>query len=284
MTYRLWTALIPQPSEVVLALWTGAIAAVLAAYVQTLRHRDPEPDELIVRARSDRGDRLWQYAEESAWRHDCDPDLIRAILVAEVTQRPNWLRKLEYVKGRVAPEGSYGVAQIHAEEPMSEDESIDALAASLSAYYPERDEHGILRWERLAYRLESHNRKVAFLNMVRDTLAVLQPYPVEAAEAKGPDGRSIIEVQSVCRVGGDWILQGTAAVFEANVAYIAEGDEPRVRAFLTASAGGPHRGRWTLTLPLPTRRVWLYEPSEEVGGTDDGRNRERSAYVDLNLR
>lgn len=187
LTYSLWSPLIPQPSEVVLALWTGAIAAVLAAYVQTFRRREPEPDELVARARNDMGEVLWQHAEESAWQHDCDPDLIRAIIVAEVAQRPDWLRRLEYAKGRFFPQGSYGVAQIRAAQPMSETESIDALAASLAGYYPERDQYGSPRWERLAHRLESHNRKVAFLEMVRDVLAVLQPYPVKAAEATAPD-------------------------------------------------------------------------------------------------
>lgn len=285
LTYQLWTALIPQPSEVVLALWTGTIAAVLAAYVQTFRRREPEPDELVARARNDMGEHLWQYAEESAWRHDCDSDLIRAILVAEVAQRPGWLRRLEYAKGRLVPRGSYGVAQMQADQPMSEAKSIDALAASLASYYPERDQYGALRWERLAHRLERHNRKVAFLEMVREVLAVLQPYPAAATEAKALDGRPIIEVQSVRRVGDNWILHGTASVFEANLAYITEGDEPQVTSFLTVSTGGPRRGRWTLSQPIATRRVWLYEPSvEETGATEDGRTDERTAFIDLDAR
>lgn len=74
-------------------------------------------------------------------------------------------------------------------------------------------------------------------------------------------------------------------MFEANVAYIAEGGGPQVRSFLTVSTGAPRRGRWTLSLPISTRRVWLYEPSDEgPPAGEDGRSEERTAYVDLDVR
>ena len=279
LSFPVWRGLIPVPRDVVLALWTGLIAAVLAAHFQNFRRPEPTEEELVERAREDVGASLWDYAQESAWSHDCDPALVRAVIATEATQRPRWVRDLERMKGKVLPSGSYGAAQMSSPHPLSDEESIDALAASFAGYYPERTNEGNLKRERLAARLEGHNPTTAFVTICMAVYDHLQPYAIASTEALAHDGRPVVEVQSVKRRGEEWVLQGTASVYEANVAYIANTDGDPFRGSATAEIGSPLRGDWKLRLPLSARSILILEetPDSESLIVDET----RTAYIDL---
>lgn len=281
VTFRWWGGLIPFPREVVFALWTGVIAAVLGAYIQSFKKADPTEAELVEQAQEDMGKDIWDYAQKSAWNHACDPDLVRAVLVTEVTQRPRWMRRLERTKGRLVPSGTYGAAQVTADKPLSDRESIDALAASFAGYHPDRTEAGSVIRERLAARLETHNPSIAFRTICMAVYDHLQGYPIATAVARAADQRPIIEVVCPERRGRTWLLSGTASVFEGNIAYHADTDDGPLQGATMAAIGGPQRGPWELKLPLSARKVWLFE---ENANRDIGtRNSDREVYVDIDL-
>jgi hypothetical protein len=277
-TYRAWTSLIPKPADVVLALWTGLAAAVVAAYIQSFGSTEPSVDELARRARRDVGSDLLAYTEAAANRMNCDPDLLRAIVLAEALQRPAWVRRLERLKGVVFKSGSYGVAQAQAPAPITDEESIDALASKFAGYFPERSpEYGALLSTRLDAEVERHNRKVAFVQMVRSMYDELQGYARAASDARAHDGRPVVEVTQIERQGRSWLLSGTAVVYEGTVQYRADGPNGTVaEGHAQATAGGPSRGRWKLKLPIESRQATLHpEPMDGLPAPD------QVAIVDL---
>jgi hypothetical protein len=117
--------LVPTTAEVTGALWTAILAAVLGSYLVTVsRAQGPDIGEIVERAKRQLGHELWSLAHRSALEHDADPVLVRGILIVESLQRPQWLRFLERLKGIAIKEGSYGVMQVQASRPISDEESI----------------------------------------------------------------------------------------------------------------------------------------------------------------
>lgn len=59
-------------------------------------------------------------------------NLVIAVVLAEVQQRPRWFRRLERLGGKVLGAGTYGVAQVAADNPITDEESIDILVDRLN--------------------------------------------------------------------------------------------------------------------------------------------------------
>lgn len=262
-------SLVPGLDSLAEAAWTGAFAAVLAVTLQSLGRRDLTDTSLLQRGRNAVPAGLWLRAQQAALRRGTDPDLLRAIVAAEALQRPAWLRRLERVKGRVVGPGTYGIAQVSADSPLSDEESIDELARRFQGYMPERSQYGDALRERLQFNIERHNSKRAFVDMVTTFYEELQGALGYSTVATASDGRPIIEVRPPEREYDRWVLSGTACVYEANIAWRAMGDDLEDDGFVTASVGAPARGEWQLRLPLAARRVQLYEPSEDYEPVDD---------------
>jgi hypothetical protein len=263
LTFTLWRGFIPVPRDVVFALWTGIIAAVLAAYTRSFERTVPTEEELVERAREDLGESLWDFAKESAWRHDCDPTLVRSVIVTEVTQRPHWFRDLERIKGKFLPSGTYGAAQMSSPRPLTDEESIEALAASFAGYYPERSAYGTVKREWLAARLEAHNPTTAFRDICLAVYEHLESYAVSATESRAHDGRPVIEIQSLERRGGQWLLKGTASVHEARLAYVAHKEGESFRGSIVTEVAAPRRGGWELLLPLRVQVARIFEGASQ---------------------
>lgn len=255
--------LVPQTDKLSEAAWTGLFAAVLAVTLQSLGRDDLSDATLLERARRDVGPGLWRQLSDAASRHGTDGDLLQAIVGAEALQRPAWFRRAERLKGRLQGSGTYGVAQVSAPAPLSDADSVEELARRFEGFLPDRDESGFVLRERLAFAVERHNRKEAFVEMVLAFYDELQGYRLAATDATALDGRPVIEVRSVGRDSGAWVLSGTASVHEATVLWSATGDGYADEGFVTAEIGAPGRGDWKLRLPPDARSVWLQAPSED---------------------
>jgi hypothetical protein len=281
LTFRLWDGLVPNPSDLVVAAWAGVFAVILAVSAQRLvRFRGENGEELLAHAKRDIGSSPWQYAEEAAERQATDPLLIQAILAAEALQRPHWIRRLERTKGRILPRGTYGVAQVASDQPLSDQESIDRLCSSWAGYFPERDSYGSVADVRLAARLEQHNSNPGFAHSAIDFYRQLQPQPFAQSERTARDHRPVIEVNRISRQGQTWELSGTASVYEANlIVTTSTEDGTSSTSHTTATTGAPGRGRWSIELPLAVRKLWL---STEQMEEDSSEVREQlTVFVDL---
>jgi hypothetical protein len=281
LTYPLARGFIPGPQELVTAAWTGVFVAVLAVFAQRVGAFEPSRGGRLLRARSDIGPDSWAYATEAAARNDCDPDLIRAIVAAESLQRPRWIRRLERAKGRFLGQGSYGIAQISSNTPLTDEESVDRLCQAFAGYYPERNqENGYILNSRMKARVEDHNVDPVFVELVCELHRELQPDAIAHSAALAFDQRFTIEVAAVERERHTWIIRGTASVYEGNLLLTSESADGSVQhGYTSATVGGPSRGEWKTEVPLNVRSLWLSEERMEESPPDaDGQG---TALVDL---
>lgn len=254
VTAVFWKGLIPSPSEVVASMWTGLFAALVATVAQQSLRRHNDSSGLVELARKEVGEDLWQYAEDAAMTHSCDPTLIRAIMLAEVLQRPLWMRRAERLKSIVSRSGSYGVTQEFSDHPLSDREAIELTARRFAGYFPERDDYGERIRARMEAAIEDHNYDAGFVRNVMDIYSELDSHPIADSDVRGPDGRAIIEVLSLKREGRTWLIDGTAVANTGHVFYLAtDGSGEVTSAGMKASRMAPNRGTWSLELPLSMR-------------------------------
>lgn len=118
-SYTALAPFIPPLDQVALGLWTAVLAAVLGAYLAKMTSGGgASTDQLLARSYRTLDRSLWELAQTRAEFHGADPQLLRAIMLVENIQRPPWVRRLEYLKARSKPPGTYGVMQVAAPEPI----------------------------------------------------------------------------------------------------------------------------------------------------------------------
>ena len=260
-TYRWYADFIPEPDELIFAVWTAVFAAVLAtAFQQLLRSPALSVEQKLAAARKDVGEDTWEYVNQAALDANCEPVLMQAIVAAEALQRPRWMRRLERAKGRLVPKGSYGVAQISASHPLSDAQSVRALCQEHAGYYPLRNSTGMVRQTLLEARIEKHNSNPAFVSSVMDFYRHLTPWPKYRSATISYDGRSHIEVIGVQRVGEQFEIHGSAAVSNSQLsaAYdVGEGWSTPV----AIQVPGDRRQVWATQVPLEATKVAVYECS-----------------------
>lgn len=123
--------IVPEGPEVSAAMWTAVLAAVGGAYIlRATQGRSVDTEELMKNSRQKLGEELWRAAEETGSEFNADTELVRAILLTENLQRPAWTRRLERLKGRVWPPGTYGIMQVKSERPLSDEESLRQAVAN----------------------------------------------------------------------------------------------------------------------------------------------------------
>lgn len=260
-TYRWYALYVPEPHELVFAVWTALFAAVLAtAFQRLLSSPGLSVEQKLAAARKDVGEDIWAYANQVAADTDCDPELTRAIIAAEALQRPRWMRGLERAKGRLVPAGTYGVAQMTAPRPLSDTQSVQALCREHAGYYPTRSSSGYVRETLLEARIEKHNSNPEFVASVMEFYRHLTPVARYSSAITSYDGRPHIEVSHIERVREQFRIHGSAVIGgpQLCVAYdVGEG-------WHTPSAiqvSGERRQAWVTQVPLEASRVSIYECS-----------------------
>lgn len=129
-----WKPLVPTPSELVSALWSGLLVAGLGgALFVILRPRSESapyygPRYFIDRASKDVGIEVLDWLFLESIRTGADPILLKALLVVEVVQRPKWFRQLEAVGAWLGLKTTTGAMQMPSRQPLSDRESITRAA------------------------------------------------------------------------------------------------------------------------------------------------------------
>lgn len=170
--------LIPQPAELLNAVWTAAMVA--AAYSGLTRVLAVKVDYGAVRARArtDIGPDAWRYAAKAGQVHDIPVECIRAILLTEATQRPKWFRTIEvalqHVRRWFKLSGTTGVAQMRSVTPLSDERSIELLAQDMSTWMSwHRTPISLLNPEIFERYLRRHNADNVFITSAFDHFSVL---------------------------------------------------------------------------------------------------------------
>ncbi len=104
--------IVPPVDELFKALWGTTFVVIAAAIVIQKTTVQLDVGRLVQRSRREVGDRLRQLARAEATEAGADVTLVETILLTENLQRPTWFRRLERVKGKVFPRGSYGLLAV----------------------------------------------------------------------------------------------------------------------------------------------------------------------------
>lgn len=203
----------PSADALVDALWIAiAVAVALTAIQRLARISYENEDSKTAQATLDVGVDAIAALDTSAARHDAHAGIMRAIVLAEALQRPRWIRRIERAVGRFRPGGTYGVAQVWAERPLSDADSLDllgeGLAGSASRLRGCDEDTAYLYAE--AY-FEEHNPDRVFIDQALEffTVSSSSESVLAESEAMSTDGRRVIEVLSVTRAGFEWNVAGT---------------------------------------------------------------------------
>lgn len=209
LTWSHFIPLLPDSDQVVQAIWTSLFVGLAVGLIRSYGTYEHSLEKQIERAKKDLGEELQQVIQREARRHDVSADFIQAVVLTECIQRPKWIRKVEDIKGRISGPGTYGVAQIPSDSPITDEESIELLCRMHKGYYPEIESPEYEHFNRtlLSVRLEKINSSRIFVAQAIKIYEVLSPYPRETSEQYARDGKACIEILSLKREGTEWLLR-----------------------------------------------------------------------------
>lgn len=172
---------VPEPQEFFNAFWTTAFVALLTTFVALKARSQNDPKMAFDRSLAEVGTDLVNLARATAVEYDADPNLTVAILLTENLQRPPWFRRIERLRGRFIPRGSYGVMQVQSDRPITDEQSIQqAIALHLAgARLPSQ---GYARWNSARRALRRYNPDDSFVDLGMEIFQVLENRRLEAEE------------------------------------------------------------------------------------------------------
>lgn len=116
----------PEPRDLLLALWTGAAAALGGSYVANFFLKRPDWSVLRARSLNELDQDLIDLAQQEARSRGIDPIIPIGIMIAENIQRPTWIRSAERHVAWVLKSTTFtqGVMQVKSSGPLSDRDSI----------------------------------------------------------------------------------------------------------------------------------------------------------------
>jgi hypothetical protein len=207
VTWFYWIPVLPKPDELVQAIWTSLFVGLVVMLLRSVGTFEDSLEKRIERAKKDLGEDLQRVIQLDASENGVSVEFIQAIILTECIQRPRWIRRIERVKGRISGPGTYGVAQVTSPEPISDELSIKMLCKNHAGYHPAvHESHGYNR-TLLKVRLEAHNPDPVFVEQATEIFDSLIPDVLDSSESWAADGRKLIEVLSLRRQGGNWVIE-----------------------------------------------------------------------------
>ena len=262
--------LVPPVSEFRNAIWVAIAVVIMAKLVDAAAGRLHQRDvDLRVMAERDIGPSALSTIPLAARRHAANEALLRAIIYAEVLQRPRALRALERLKGRFVPSGSYGVGQVRADHPIDDEASIECLAATIAGSAqvlapPNQDREDLLD----AY-IELHSRDLGLRAHVHDFYQQLlnADRPLDSSENIAPDGRPRLDLLRAVREGFTCRLIGTIWMDQSREHLSATVDDVPANIEVVDEGTGVGRVRWSADVPLTSTSVQLTRGRDELLGS-----------------
>ncbi|WP_199040039.1 hypothetical protein [Glycomyces salinus] len=156
--------MIPEPDEFFKALWTTALIAVFGAYLVKKYKRAQKIDDVALISMREVSENLSNLAYERAAEYRTEHRLVQAILYTENLQRPRWFRRIEHIKGWFFKSGTYGIMQVKAPGPISDEESIEIAIRDHLAGANVRTVDGFPDREQLREILHAYNSNPKFVD------------------------------------------------------------------------------------------------------------------------
>jgi hypothetical protein len=167
---RLLAPLVPKPNDLSAALWTGLAVAALAGWlIDATKGKGRDHNQLVERSRADIDPRLVEQAKSLCRASNTEWSFIEAIMIYENLQRPPWFRKLEKLKSRVSPEGSYGIMQVASQNWISDSESVEIAIARLAGSKVDSPDASWVGTECIRTALNGYNPDDSYVEGIRAT-------------------------------------------------------------------------------------------------------------------
>lgn len=246
---RLLAPAVPPLSDLSATLWTGLIAGVLGAFIVRISRGHPVHEhEMIDRSKNEIPKELWNLAAKVAIENE-DADLVRAIMVVENLQRPSWFRRVERLKGRISPAGTYGIMQVASDTPLNDAESIEKVVRERLRGVNVRSKGGWPDSDLLASFARSYNGSRDFLTLLEVAYGAVRPGQVPVRTGlTAHDQRPVIEVTVVEKLDGDVRLEGTALLPSGKVIISEVGHPEGEKLIATVMSDPAERGFWQALL------------------------------------
>ncbi len=263
---HLASPLVPSSEALTESLWTAALVAVCAGFLISLVGSESSKgmrmggEYLSRRAIADIGLSTVDYAYSKAVELGADPILIRAIMYAEVIQRPRWFRNIEARTWWIRRTGTYGLMQVASARPMSDRESIDRACAQLAgawgASYLSTESYSgwEVDWRKSWADLGYRNGDGAFIEMVNE---IYRPnfYAYASQTASIQESIGDIRINYVRRHAVDFGIRGMTAATHVVLCYRL--DEELVSFGVTRPSQATGTWAWELRVPPASKNVVL---------------------------
>ncbi|MDO8389700.1 MAG: hypothetical protein Q7V57_04360 [Actinomycetota bacterium] len=256
----------PSSAALVDSIWIALAVAVLLTAIERLAHSvDRDEQAELAQAKRDVGDDALAALDVSASEHDADSRLMRCIVFSESLQRPRWVRRAERLVGRVRPAGSYGVAQIRSDRPLTDSESLVGLARSLTGSRSRlRTADDEMRMTYVEAYLERHNRDRVFVDQASRFFEMLaEPSAIAESDGRAADGRAVVEIVGVVRSGFEWKASGSwmPSTSDDDLEFSTDQGSPIARFSV---AGNRERTSWTVRIGFEVRSAVATTGSVEL--------------------
>lgn len=135
-----WT---PSANELKEAFWGSLLIGALFLLYRKLTRFTEAQSQLSIQDILGRISKSNQaFVLKYASQYSTSPRFIMSIVATENINRPVVLRSFERFVGLILRKGTYGIAQMYSENPISDEESIRRLCSKYEGFYPvELDDH-----------------------------------------------------------------------------------------------------------------------------------------------
>jgi hypothetical protein len=117
---------------------------------------------------------LWDLAKRTADNAGADASLALAVMVVENLQRPPWFRRLERLKGFIFKRGTYGIMQVAAPQPITDEESIIRAVRERLTGVSVRSQSGEVDWDLLDAFARTYNPNPNFSALLRSAISAIE--------------------------------------------------------------------------------------------------------------
>lgn len=159
--------LAPDAEQLKDGFWVSVLVGIgFALYRQTVKFRDQA-------VKSNRDKNLQKIGSDNvkavdlrSAQYQTSPRWILAILATESINRPKWWRVLERFWSYFQKRGTYGIAQVLSDTPLTDEQSIEILCKNYQGFYPPEStdpEYDL----NLAIALAKHNPGTRFIKLAK---------------------------------------------------------------------------------------------------------------------
>lgn len=189
----------PSPSELVTAAWTALLVGVIALGAKrTLATDSLAPAESVMLAMKDVG-AGWDSIRTIAIETGVEAAILQSVVTVEVHQRPRWFRFAERTAGLVKRNMTYGIAQMRAERPISDLESVRRLAEESLTLPPPQSSSVHQRFLEYVPILEARGATLGYVDEVRDIYRYLFD-PSDIQETDPAEPRADVTAEPIGRL------------------------------------------------------------------------------------